>query len=128
VIGVDRALSLGYLPTADVGRRRIGATTVEVVLCIDDNEMLAEADRIAAEHCRNLVPRAALVARPVSTITAQLFLGPETNVSYGDKVIGTNHTLPTKGAARYTPVGYGSASFLKDPAPTRRSIPQRRAS
>ena len=41
-----------------------------------------------------------------------LFLGPETNVSYGDKVIGTNHTLPTKGAARYTG-GLWVGKFLK---------------
>ena len=91
---------LGVLPTADVAGiawRDYG----EVILCADDAEMAEEADRIAAEHVEVLTrePRAWLDR--LQNYGA-LFLGPETNVSYGDKVIGTNHTLPTKGAARYT--------------------------
>ena len=64
-------------------------------------EAVAEADRIAAEHVEILSenPRWYLDRM---TNYGSMFLGPETNVSYGDKVIGTNHTLPTRGAARYT--------------------------
>jgi sulfopropanediol 3-dehydrogenase len=73
--------------------------------------MLAEADRIAAEHVevRTSEPRRYL-ERLKNYGT--LFLGSETNVSYGDKVIGTNHTLPTRGAARYTG-GLWVGKFLK---------------
>jgi sulfopropanediol 3-dehydrogenase len=101
---------LGVLPTADVAGiawRDYG----EIILCADDAEMAAEADRIAAEHVEVLTrePRAWLDR--LKNYGA-LFLGPETNVSYGDKVIGTNHTLPTKGAARYTG-GLWVGKFLK---------------
>jgi sulfopropanediol 3-dehydrogenase len=101
---------LGVLPTADVAGiawRDYG----EVLLCADDAEMAEEADRIAAEHVEILTrePRAWLDR--LQNYGA-LFLGPETNVSYGDKVIGTNHTLPTKGAARYTG-GLWVGKFLK---------------
>src|ERR1700704_1754392 len=73
----------------------------EVILCADDEEMIAEADRIAAEHVEVLCREPRRYLDRLKNYGA-LFLGPETNVSYGDKVIGTNHTLPTKGAARYT--------------------------
>ena len=62
--------------------------------------------------CRGADPRAAPLARPPARITARCFSGPQTNVAYGDKVIGTNHTLPTKGAARYTG-GLWVGKFLK---------------
>ena len=105
---VDRQLMV--LPTADVAGvawRDHG----EVILCADEDEMAAEADRIAAEHVEVLTrePRGWLDR---FTNYGALFLGPETNVSYGDKVIGTNHTLPTKGAARYTG-GLWVGKFLK---------------
>ena len=65
--------------------------------------MIAEADRIAAEHVEVLTREPRRYLERLKNYGA-LFLGPETNVSYGDKVIGTNHTLPTRGAARYTEV------------------------
>ncbi|HEY4998393.1 MAG TPA: histidinol dehydrogenase, partial [Usitatibacter sp.] len=83
----------------------------EVILCADDDEMVAEADRIAAEHVEVLCREPRRYLDRLSNYGA-LFLGPETNVSYGDKVIGTNHTLPTKGAARYTG-GLWVGKFLK---------------
>src|SRR5260370_40371452 len=63
--------------------------------------MAAEADRIAAEHVEVLTREPRSWLDRLKNYGA-LFLGPETNVAYGDKVIGTNHRLPTKGAARYT--------------------------
>jgi sulfopropanediol 3-dehydrogenase len=104
------ARQLGVLSTADVAGvawRDWG----EVILCADDSEMVREADRIAAEHVEVLTrdPRAWLDR--LNNFGA-LFLGPETNVAYGDKVIGTNHTLPTCGAARYTG-GLWVGKFLK---------------
>jgi len=73
--------------------------------------MAAEADRIAAEHVEVLTTEPRGLLGRLNNYGA-LFLGPETNVSYGDKVIGTNHTLPTKGAARYTG-GLWVGKFLK---------------
>ena len=72
---------------------------------------LAEADRIAAEHVEVLAHEPRRWLERLKNYGA-LFLGPETNVSYGDKVIGINHTLPTKGAARYTG-GLWVGKFLK---------------
>ena len=80
--------------------------------CIpNDDEAVAEADKVACEHVEILTkdPRWYLGRM---TNYGSMFLGPETNVSYGDKVIGTNHTLPTKGAARYTG-GLWVGKFLK---------------
>jgi sulfopropanediol 3-dehydrogenase len=105
---IDR--QLGVLPTADVASvswRDYG----EVILCADDDEMAAEADRIAAEHVEVLARYPRTWLDRLQNYGA-LFLGPETNVAYGDKVIGTNHTLPTKGAARYTG-GLWVGKFLK---------------
>ncbi len=104
------ARQLETLPTADVAGvawRDFG----EVILCGDDEEMAAEADRIAAEHVEILTREPRIWLDRLRNYGA-LFLGPETNVSYGDKVIGTNHTLPTKGAARYTG-GLWVGKFLK---------------
>jgi sulfopropanediol 3-dehydrogenase len=83
----------------------------QVILCDTDEEMVAEADRIASEHVQVLTrePRWFLDRM---TNYGSLFLGKETNVAYGDKVIGTNHTLPTKRAARYTG-GLWVGKFLK---------------
>jgi sulfopropanediol 3-dehydrogenase len=101
---------LAVLPTADVAGvawRDYG----EVILCADDAEMADEADRIAAEHVEVLTRAPRWWLDRLRNYGA-LFLGPETNVAYGDKVIGTNHTLPTKGAARYTG-GLWVGKFLK---------------
>ena len=101
---------LGVLPTADVAGlawRDYG----EVILCADDGEMAEEANRIAAEHVEVLTRQPRAWLDRLNNYGA-LFLGPETNVAYGDKVIGTNHTLPTKGAARYTG-GLWVGKFLK---------------
>ncbi len=104
------ARQLHVLQTADVAGvawRAYG----EVILCADDGEMVAEADRIAAEHVEVLCRQPRRYLDRLKNYGA-LFLGPETNVSYGDKVIGTNHTLPTRGAARYTG-GLWVGKFLK---------------
>jgi sulfopropanediol 3-dehydrogenase len=102
--------SLTRLATADIA----GAAWRDhgqVILCDTDEELVAEADRIASEHVQVLTrePRWFLERM---TNYGSLFLGKETNVAYGDKVIGTNHTLPTKRAARYTG-GLWVGKFLK---------------
>ena len=73
----------------------------EIILCDSDEEMLAEADRIASEHVQVLTRDPDFFLTHMRNY-GSLFLGPRTTVSYGDKVIGTNHTLPTRRAARYT--------------------------
>jgi sulfopropanediol 3-dehydrogenase len=105
---IDRQLA--RLPTADIAGvawRDHG----QIILCDTDEEMVAEADRIASEHVQVLTrePRWFLERM---TNYGSLFLGKETNVAYGDKVIGTNHTLPTRRAARYTG-GLWVGKFLK---------------
>ncbi len=99
------------LPTADVAGvawRDYG----EVILCADDDEMVGRGRPHRRRACRGADPRAAPLARPPARITARCSSARETNVAYGDKVIGTNHTLPTKGAARYTG-GLWVGKFLK---------------
>jgi sulfopropanediol 3-dehydrogenase len=83
----------------------------QVILCDTDEELASESDRIASEHVQVMTrdPRWFLDRL---TNYGSLFLGKETNVAYGDKVIGTNHTLPTKRAARYTG-GLWVGKFLK---------------
>jgi sulfopropanediol 3-dehydrogenase len=101
---------LGTLPTADVAGvawRDYG----EIILCTSVEEMVKEADRIAAEHVEVLTDNPHLFLERMTNY-GSMFLGPETNVAYGDKVIGTNHTLPTRGAARYTG-GLWVGKFLK---------------
>ena len=73
----------------------------EVILCDTYEEMLAVADDIASEHVQVMTDRDDWFLKNMTCYGA-LFLGPRTNVSNGDKVIGTNHTLPTKKAGRYT--------------------------
>jgi len=105
---IDRQLTrLATADIAGVAWRDHG----QVILCDTNEEMVAEADRIASEHVQVLTrePRWFL-DRMVNY--GSLFLGKETNVAYGDKVIGTNHTLPTKRAARYTG-GLWVGKFLK---------------
>jgi sulfopropanediol 3-dehydrogenase len=101
---------LAVLPTADIASvawRDHG----QVILCDTDEELVAEADRIASEHVQVLTREPRWFLERMTNYGA-LFLGKETNVAYGDKVIGTNHTLPTKRAARYTG-GLWVGKFLK---------------
>jgi sulfopropanediol 3-dehydrogenase len=101
---------LKVLPTADVAGvawRDYG----EIILVESREEAVKEADRLAAEHVEILCREPRFFLERMRNYGA-LFLGPETNVSYGDKVIGTNHTLPTLGAARYTG-GLWVGKFLK---------------
>jgi len=101
---------LAVLPTADVAGvawRDYG----EIILVDSLEEAVVEADRVAAEHVEVLTREPRYFLAHMRNYGA-LFLGPETNVSYGDKVIGTNHTLPTLGAARYTG-GLWVGKFLK---------------
>jgi sulfopropanediol 3-dehydrogenase len=83
----------------------------QIILCDTDEEMLQEADRIASEHVQVMTRDPDYFLENMTNYGA-LFLGPETNVAYGDKVIGTNHTLPTKLAARYTG-GLWVGKFIK---------------
>jgi sulfopropanediol 3-dehydrogenase len=105
---VERLLTI--LPTAAIARKA-WEDYGEVILCDDKAEMLREADRIASEHVQVMTSDDDFFLRNMTNYGA-LFLGPRTNVSYGDKVIGTNHTLPTLGAARYTG-GLWVGKFLK---------------
>lgn len=83
----------------------------QVILVDSEEEMVAEGDRIASEHVQ-ILTRNPQYFLDNMTNYGSLFLGEETNVSYGDKVIGTNHTLPTMGAARYTG-GLWVGKFIK---------------
>jgi sulfopropanediol 3-dehydrogenase len=105
---VDRLLAL--LPTralASVSWRDYG----EVIVCDSEQEMVREADRIASEHVQVMTRDPDYFLKNMKNYGA-LFLGPRTNVAYGDKVIGTNHTLPTGKAARYTG-GLWVGKFIK---------------
>jgi sulfopropanediol 3-dehydrogenase len=101
---------LGILPTAAIARQA-WEKWGEVIVAADDREMLEIADRIASEHVQVMTRDPDWFLRHMTNFGA-LFLGPRTNVAYGDKVIGTNHTLPTKKAARYTG-GLWVGKFLK---------------
>ena len=101
---------LRILPTAGIARQS-WAEHGEVIVCDTREEMLAEADRIASEHVQVMTRDPDWFLQRMTNFGA-LFLGPRTNVSFGDKVIGTNHTLPTNGAARYTG-GLWVGKFLK---------------
>jgi sulfopropanediol 3-dehydrogenase len=101
---------LGILPTAGIARQS-WADYGEVIVCDSLQEMVAEADRIASEHVQVMTRDDDYFLKNMTNYGA-LFLGPRTNVSYGDKVIGTNHTLPTQKAARYTG-GLWVGKFLK---------------
>ena len=105
---IDRILTI--LPTADtagVSWEEYG----EVVVCGTYDEMLEVANDIASEHVQVMTDRDDWFLENMHSYGA-LFLGPRTNVSNGDKVIGTNHTLPTKKAGRYTG-GLWVGKFLK---------------
>jgi len=83
----------------------------QVILCKDNAEMVKVADRIASEHVQVMTRDNDYFLNRMTNFGA-MFIGPETNVSYGDKVIGTNHTLPTRKAARYTG-GLWVGKFIK---------------
>jgi sulfopropanediol 3-dehydrogenase len=105
---VERILSI--LPTADlasVSWRDYG----EVIVCDSEEEMVKQADRIASEHVQVMTRNPDYFLQNMKNYGA-LFLGARTNVAYGDKVIGTNHTLPTGKAARYTG-GLWVGKFIK---------------
>jgi sulfopropanediol 3-dehydrogenase len=101
---------LGILPTAPIARQA-WQDFGQVIVCDTTDELIAEADRIASEHVQVMTRDPELFLARMQNY-GSLFLGPRTNVSYGDKVIGTNHTLPTLGAARYTG-GLWVGKFLK---------------
>jgi sulfopropanediol 3-dehydrogenase len=82
-----------------------------VIVCEDYEEMAGVADELASEHVQVMTRQPDFFLKRLRNYGA-LFLGPETNVAYGDKVIGTNHTLPTRGTARYTG-GLWVGKFLK---------------
>ena len=83
----------------------------QIILVDSEEEAVIEADKVASEHVQILTRNPRYFLENMTNY-GSLFLGPETNVAYGDKVIGTNHTLPTKKAARYTG-GLWVGKFLK---------------
>jgi len=105
---IDRLLKI--LPTAAIAAKA-WEDFGEVILCDTIDEMVAEGDRIASEHVQILTRDPDYFLDNMRNYGA-LFLGARTNVSFGDKVIGTNHTLPTNKAARYTG-GLWVGKFLK---------------
>jgi sulfopropanediol 3-dehydrogenase len=105
---VERLLAI--LPTADAAGRA-WKDYGEVIVARDEAEMVKEANRIASEHVQVMTRDPDYFLNNMTNYGA-LFLGPRTNVAYGDKVIGTNHTLPTRKAARYTG-GLWVGKFLK---------------
>ena len=105
---VERLLKI--LPTGEVAGQA-WADYGEVIVCEDDAEMVREANRIASEHVQVMTREPDYFLENMTNYGA-LFLGPRTNVAYGDKVIGTNHTLPTRKAGRYTG-GLWVGKFLK---------------
>ncbi len=105
---IDKLLEV--LPTADHARKA-WETYGEVIVAEDDAEMVRIADEIASEHVQVMTADPDYFLKNMTNYGA-LFLGARTNVSFGDKVIGTNHTLPTKKAARYTG-GLWVGKFIK---------------
>lgn len=105
---IDRILKI--LPTAETARKS-WEDYGEVILCENYEEMLQISNEIASEHVQVMTDRDDWFLEKMKSYGA-LFLGPRTNVANGDKVIGTNHTLPTKKAGRYTG-GLWVGKFLK---------------
>ena len=105
---IDRLLDI--LPTANITKgswENFG----EIILCEDQEDMLIEANKLAYEHVQVMTKDPSYFVKNLKNF-GSLFLGQETNVAYGDKVIGTNHTLPTKEASKYTG-GLWVGKFLK---------------
>ena len=108
MVEVERQLTI--LPTAAIAAvawRDFG----QVIVCDSEDEMVEVADEIASEHVQVMTRDPNYFLTNMTNYGA-LFLGPRTNVSFGDKVIGTNHTLPTNKNARYTG-GLWVGKFLK---------------
>ena len=105
---VERQLRV--LPTAEIARRS-WADYGAVIVCDSYEEMVSEADRLAFEHVQVMTEDPDYFLDNLTNYGA-LFLGPRTNVAFGDKVIGTNHTLPTRQAGRYTG-GLWVGKFIK---------------
>lgn len=108
LIEIDRILKI--LPTADTASKS-WEDYGEVILCSNYDEMLSVAEDTASEHVQVMTARDDWFLKNMTSYGA-LFLGPRTNVANGDKVVGTNHTLPTKKAGRYTG-GLWVGKFLK---------------
>lgn len=106
---IERQLQV--LPTADLAGIAWADNGI-IILVADEEEALMEADKLAYEHVEVLTKDPDFFLHNMTNYGA-LFLGPETNVAYGDKVIGTNHTLPTNKAAKYTG-GLWVGKFLKN--------------
>lgn len=105
---IERVLErLDTAAVASVAWRDYG----EIILCDSNEEMLQESERICSEHVQVMTRDPDWFLQRMTRYGA-LFLGHRTNVSYGDKVIGTNHTLPTMGAGRYTG-GLWVGKFIK---------------
>ena len=105
---VERLLKI--LPSADLAGQAWNDYG-EVIVCDSIDEMVQEADRVASEHVQVMTRDPDYFLNNMKNY-GSLFLGARTNVAYGDKVIGTNHTLPTKKAARYTG-GLWVGKFIK---------------
>ena len=105
---IERQLTV--LPTADIARVAWENNGI-IILVADEAEAVLEADKLAYEHVEVLTKDPDYFLTHLTNYGA-LFLGPETNVAYGDKVIGTNHILPTHEAAKYTG-GLWVGKFLK---------------
>jgi sulfopropanediol 3-dehydrogenase len=105
---VERLLKI--LPSADLAGQA-WKDYGEVIVCDNEDEMVAEADKIASEHVQVMTKNPDYFLANMKNY-GSLFLGPRTNVAYGDKVIGTNHTLPTKKNARFTG-GLWVGKFIK---------------
>jgi len=103
-------VQLKTLETADIAGKA-WEDYGQIYVCDSYEEMVEKADDLASEHVQVMTKDPNYFLENMTNYGA-LFLGPETNVSYGDKVIGTNHTLPTKKAARYTG-GLWVGKFLK---------------
>ncbi|MGA7782685.1 MAG: histidinol dehydrogenase [Paraburkholderia sp.] len=101
---------LNQLDTAEIARAAWEGYG-EVIICENDEEVIRESDRVASEHVQVMTRDPDFFLNRLRNYGA-LFLGARTNVAYGDKVIGTNHTLPTSRAARFTG-GLWVGKFLK---------------
>ncbi|MBN3854017.1 histidinol dehydrogenase [Paraburkholderia sp. Ac-20340] len=108
LVEVERLLN--QLDTAEIARKAWEGYG-EVIICENDEEVIRESDRVASEHVQVMTRDPDFFLKRLRNYGA-LFLGARTNVAYGDKVIGTNHTLPTSGAARFTG-GLWVGKFLK---------------
>ncbi len=108
LVAIEKQLQ--WLPTAQIAAKA-WADYGQIILCDTYDEMVQVADEIASEHVQVMTRDPEYFLKNMTNYGA-LFLGARTNVSYGDKVIGTNHTLPTRKSARYTG-GLWVGKFIK---------------